>query len=57
MNYTYEMYPRSPWDGGFYPPSSVIEGETARNEEAALGLLDHADCPYRIIGEEEAHCG
>lgn len=56
VNYTYEMYPRSPWDGGFYPPSSVIERETARNEEAVLRLLDYADCPYRIIGEEEAYC-
>ncbi|MFE1168851.1 M14 family metallopeptidase [Nocardiopsis sp. NPDC058789] len=56
VNYTYEMYPKSPQDGGFYPPSSVIERETARNEEAVLRLLDYADCPYRIIGEEEAYC-
>ena len=57
VNFTYEMYPRSPADGGFYPPSSVIERETARNEEAVLRLLDYADCPYRIIGEEDAYCG
>ncbi|MEU3019412.1 M14 family metallopeptidase [Nocardiopsis sp. NPDC007018] len=56
VNYTYEMYPKSPLDGGFYPPSSVIDRETARNEEAVLRLLDYADCPYRIIGEEEAYC-
>ncbi|MDE3720094.1 M14 family metallopeptidase [Nocardiopsis sp. N85] len=57
INFTYEMYPRSAWGGGFYPPSSVIERETARNKEAVLRLLDYADCPYRIIGEEDAHCG
>ncbi|MET9709642.1 M14 family metallopeptidase [Nocardiopsis alba] len=57
VNFTYEMYPKSLSDGGFYPPSSVIERETARNEEAVLRLLDYADCPYRIIGEEAAYCG
>ncbi|MFJ9552944.1 M14 family metallopeptidase [Nocardiopsis sp. NPDC101807] len=57
VNFTYEMYPRSAAGGGFYPPSSVIERETARNEEAVLRLLDYADCPYRIIGEEAAYCG
>ncbi|MGW5875691.1 M14 family metallopeptidase [Nocardiopsis terrae] len=57
VNFTYEMYPRSWWGGGFYPPSSVIGRETSRNEEAVLRLLDYADCPYRIIGEEEAYCG
>ncbi|MDT0327399.1 M14 family metallopeptidase [Nocardiopsis lambiniae] len=57
INFTYEMYPRSAWGGGFYPPSSVIERETARNKEAVLRLLDYADCPYRIIGEEDAYCG
>ncbi|MFD6950580.1 carboxypeptidase [Nocardiopsis sp. TSRI0078] len=57
VNFTYEMYPSSAWEGGFYPPSSVVERETARNEEAVLRLLDYADCPYRIIGAEAAHCG
>ncbi|MFI6574844.1 M14 family metallopeptidase [Nocardiopsis sp. NPDC050513] len=57
VNFTYEMYPSSFWGGGFYPPSSVIDRETARNREAVLRLLDYADCPYRIIGEEDAYCG
>ncbi|WP_116244986.1 M14 family metallopeptidase [Nocardiopsis sp. FIRDI 009] len=57
VNFTYEMYPSSYWGGGFYPPSSVIDRETARNREAVLRLLDYADCPYRIIGEEAAYCG
>ncbi len=57
VNFTFEMYPASAWEGGFYPPSSVVGRETARNEEAVLRLLDYADCPYRIIGAEAAHCG
>ncbi|MCY9782733.1 M14 family metallopeptidase [Nocardiopsis sp. EMB25] len=57
VNFTYEMYPSSYWGGGFYPPSSVIDRETARNREAVLRLLDYADCPYRIIGEEATYCG
>ncbi|MEV2275086.1 M14 family metallopeptidase [Nocardiopsis sp. NPDC049922] len=57
VNFTYELYPSSYWGGGFYPPSSVIERETSRNREAVLRLLDYADCPYRIIGEEDAYCG
>jgi hypothetical protein len=56
VNFTYEMHPRDAAGGGFYPPSSVIERETERNREAVLRLLDYADCPYRIIGEEEAYC-
>jgi hypothetical protein len=56
VNFTYEMYPPGAAGGGFYPPSSVIERETSRNREAVLRLLDYADCPYRIIGEEEAYC-
>ncbi|WP_143832843.1 MULTISPECIES: M14 family metallopeptidase [Nocardiopsis] len=57
VNFAFEMYPGSAWEGGFYPPSSVVGRETARNEEAVLRLLDYADCPYRIIGAEAAHCG
>jgi len=57
VNFTFEMYPSSPGDGGFYPPSDVIDEETARNEESVLQLLDYSDCPYRIIGEEETYCG
>ncbi len=57
VNFTYEMYPRSAAGGGFYPPSSVIARETARNREAVLRLLDYADCPYRIVGAQAAYCG
>ncbi|SFD02061.1 M14 family metallopeptidase [Streptomyces aidingensis] len=50
-SYTFEMYPRSSSAGGFYPPGSVIDRETARNREAVLILMDHADCMYEAIGK------
>jgi carboxypeptidase T len=52
-SYTMEMYPTSLTQGGFYPPASVIERETARNDAAVDLLLRYADCVPRIIG---AHC-
>ena len=48
--YTFEMYPTSSSQGGFYPPASVITRETTRNKEAALLLAEAADCPYKVIG-------
>ncbi|WP_418153525.1 M14 family metallopeptidase [Actinoalloteichus caeruleus] len=50
-SYTFEMYPRGAGGGGFYPPDSVIERETARNDEAVDLLLSYADCVPRVIGE------
>jgi hypothetical protein len=41
----------------FYPPDEVIERETKRNREAVLYLLEHADCPYRAIGQGARWCG
>ncbi|GAA3047735.1 M14 family metallopeptidase [Streptomyces olivoverticillatus] len=55
--YTFEMYPdASGTGGGFYPPGSVIDRETARNREAVLQLLENADCMYRSIGKEQQYC-
>ncbi|WP_372409182.1 M14 family metallopeptidase [Streptomyces luteireticuli] len=54
--YTFEMYPSSAADGGFYPPASVIDRETARNRDAVLQLLENADCMYRSIGKEQQYC-
>jgi murein tripeptide amidase MpaA len=54
--YTFEMYPTSSAQGGFYPPASVISRETARNKEAALILAEVADCPYKVIGKESTYC-
>ncbi len=54
--YTFELYPRSAAGGGFYPPGSVIDRETARNREAVLLLAENADCPYRVIGKQAQYC-
>jgi carboxypeptidase T len=54
--YTFEMYPTSSAQGGFYPPGSVIARETSRNKEAALLLAEAADCPYKVIGKQDTYC-
>ncbi|MGH3309083.1 MAG: M14 family metallopeptidase [Streptomyces sp.] len=56
FGYTFEMYPTSAWNGGFYPPDEVIERETSRNRDAVLQLLENADCMYRSIGKEQQYC-
>ncbi|MFF7353260.1 MULTISPECIES: M14 family metallopeptidase [Streptomyces] len=56
FDYTFEMYPTSAWDGGFYPPDEVIERETSRNKDAVLQLLENADCMYRAIGKAAQYC-
>ena len=48
--FTIEMYPTDKSHvGGFYPPDSVIERETTRNDDAVLWLLEQAACPYAIV--------
>jgi carboxypeptidase T len=49
-SYTLEMYPTSLTEGGFYPPASVINRETARNDKVVDLLLGYADCVPRITG-------
>lgn len=56
FGYTFEMYPASSWNGGFYPPDEVIERETSRNRDAVLQLLENADCMYRSIGKQAQYC-
>ncbi|WP_418958824.1 M14 family metallopeptidase [Streptomyces tritici] len=56
FGYTFEMYPASSWNGGFYPPDEVIERETSRNRDAVLQLLENADCMYRSIGKAAQYC-
>ncbi|MGW0736290.1 M14 family metallopeptidase [Streptomyces sp. NPDC002851] len=56
FSYTFEMFPSSAGDGGFYPPDEVIDRETSRNKDAVLQLLENADCMYRSIGKEEEYC-
>jgi hypothetical protein len=53
--YTFELYPPASRPD-FYPPDEVIAAETARNREAVLMLLEHADCPQRAIGKAARYC-
>jgi carboxypeptidase T len=53
FSYTFEMYPRTAREGGFYPPDEVIAAQTARNREASLLLAEYADCPYRVAGRQQ----
>lgn len=57
FSYTFEMYPRTSSQGGFYPPDEVIPAETSRNRQAILYLLTNADCLWRVIGKEAQYCG
>ena len=57
MNYTFEMYPVTSGQGGFYPPDEVIPAQTSRNRAAVLYLLEQADCPYDVIGKSAQYCG
>jgi hypothetical protein len=56
MPYTFEMYPVTSGQGGFYPGDEIIPAETSRNRAAILYLLDKADCPYKVIGKEGQYC-
>lgn len=56
LNYTFEMYPATSAQGGFYPPDEVIPAETARNRGPVLYLLEQAACPYGVIGKSNEYC-
>ncbi|MBI3551168.1 MAG: zinc carboxypeptidase [Elusimicrobia bacterium] len=45
--FTFELTPKSMWDGGFYPGAGAISSTFAANLKPALYLLDLADDPYR----------
>ncbi len=46
--FTFEMYPRN-YNPGFYPPGSVIERETQRNDAAVIYLTTVADNPRKVV--------
>ena len=48
FGFTFEMYPQS-YNPGFYPPGSVIEQETQRNDAAVIYLTTVADNPRKVI--------
>jgi len=56
FSYTFEMYPISTDQAGFYPPDEVIPAQTARNREAILYLLEQSGCLYTVIGKQVQYC-
>ena len=56
FSFTFEMYPVTSAQGGFYPPDEVIPAQTARNRAAVLYLLEQAGCPYAVIGKQGQYC-
>jgi carboxypeptidase T len=46
--FTIEMYPEC---CDFYPDDEAIAAQTERLEPVIMYLLDHADCPYEVIGQ------
>ncbi|MFC1523052.1 M14 family metallopeptidase [Elusimicrobiota bacterium] len=45
--FTFELEPKSRWDGAFYPGPRMIETSFSRNLPAALYLIEIADNPYQ----------
>lgn len=45
--FTFELTPKSMWDGGFYPGASAVQKTYQANIRPALYLIDLADDPYR----------
>jgi carboxypeptidase T len=56
FSFTFEMYPVTSGQGGFYPPDEVIPAQTTRNRAAVLYLLEQAGCPYAAIGKQGQYC-
>lgn len=49
ISFTFELDPKSQFNGGFYPGQGVLPAVFAKNLNPALYLIDHADNPYRVI--------
>ena len=45
--FTFELTPKSMWDGGFYPGTAAISQAFAANLRPALYLIGLTDDPYR----------
>jgi carboxypeptidase T len=48
--FTFELFPKSNMQGGFYP-GDVIQKVAQNNLAPALYLIEHADDPYRVLDE------
>ena len=50
FSFTFEMMPKSMWDGGFYPGAAAIASSIQLNWRPMLYLIDLADDPRRAAG-------
>lgn len=48
FSFTFEMMPKSMWDGGFYPGNAAVATSVALNWRPMLYLIDLADDPRRV---------
>lgn len=57
ISFTFELDPKSQWDGGFYPGADKIDGVFNKNLKACLYLMEYADNPYRVLEPQEQKWG
>jgi carboxypeptidase T len=55
--FTFELDPKSIWDGGFYPGQDVIPGVFKKNLPACLYMIELADNPYRATEPKSSAYG
>ena len=49
--FTFELSPKSMWEGGFYPGTKVINPTFEANLKPMLYLLEYANNPHRSLSE------
>jgi carboxypeptidase T len=49
VTFTFELSPKSQWNGGFYPGAGVIDRVFQANLRPMLYMIDLADDPYRVL--------
>jgi carboxypeptidase T len=47
--FTFELYPGSRWDGGFYPGDEIIPSVIENNWDPVLYAISYVDDPYRAV--------
>jgi carboxypeptidase T len=48
--FTFELSPKSMWNGGFYPGARIIDQVFEANLKPCLYMIELADNPYRVLG-------
>lgn len=47
--FTFELDPKSMWNGGFYPGQGVLQAVFDKNLEPALYMIETSDNPYKVL--------